>query len=220
MQDNQSDGSEDPPYENREAKPMIARRSLIAGFIGATAAILIGTSPGHALEEAEARAHVEKAVAEVLDVVQMGGDTSTKADKLRGVMEKRAAMPQIARFSAGLAWRDMTEDQQARFTAAFSHAIAVIYARRFQTYAGEKVNVGAVTDNGRRGLLVSSSVTQASGAPLTVDWLVSDRPGRVVIADIIIEGVSLLLTQRDEIAGMLGKRNGDLDKLIEDLKAI
>ncbi|MEM7236859.1 MAG: ABC transporter substrate-binding protein, partial [Pseudomonadota bacterium] len=60
----------------------------------------------------------------------------------------------------------------------------------------------------------------ANGAPVNVEWLVSDRPGRIVIADIIIEGVSLLLTQRDEIAGMLGKRNGDVDKLIADLEAI
>jgi phospholipid transport system substrate-binding protein len=57
------------------------------------------------------------------------------------------------------------------------------------------------------------------GQPVVVEWLVSDRPGRVVIADIVIEGVSLLVTQREEIAAMLEKRGGDVDKLISDLAA-
>lgn len=199
---------------------MLKRRNLITGIVAVTVAICAGAVPVRALDESGARAHVEIAVGEVVDVVQSTSNTAEKAEKLRAVMEKRAAMPQIARFAAGLSWRDMSEDQQTQYTQAFSHALSVVYARRFQTYAGEEVELGKVSENGKRGLLVSSVVSQANAAPIAVDWLVTDRPGRPVIADIIIEGVSLILTQRDEIAGMLGKRGGNIDKLIEDLNAI
>jgi len=52
-----------------------------------------------------------------------------------------------------------------------------------------------------------------------VEWLVSDQPGHPVVADIVIEGVSLLITQREEIGGMLEARGGDVEKLIADLAA-
>ncbi|MEM8842370.1 MAG: ABC transporter substrate-binding protein [Pseudomonadota bacterium] len=173
-----------------------------------------------ALESDAAKAHVQASVDDVMAIVRSSEDTDAKAKALEAVMENRAAMPQIARFSAGLAWRDMTDDQKERFTKAFSHMISVVYARRFQTYSGETVTLGDVDDGGRRGLIVSSLVSQTSGAPIAVDWLVSDRPGRTVIADIIIENVSMLLTQRDEIAGMLKNNNGDIDALIDQLEAI
>jgi phospholipid transport system substrate-binding protein len=48
---------------------------------------------------------------------------------------------------------------------------------------------------------------------------VTDQPGQALIADIIIEGVSLLVTQREEIGGMLEARQGDVEKLITDLSA-
>jgi len=81
------------------------------------------------------------------------------------------------------------------------------------------VSVGGVSDAGRRGLLVASEVTQPQGKPVAVDWLVSDRPGRTVIADIVIEGVSMLVTQREEVGAMLEARGGDHERLISDLAA-
>ncbi|MEM9100620.1 MAG: ABC transporter substrate-binding protein [Pseudomonadota bacterium] len=199
---------------------MIKRRSFLAATLAGVGAWALWALPAQALDEGVAKAHIEQSISDVLGVVQSGGDASSKAVALQSVMEKRAAMPQIARFAAGRAWRDMSEDQQKRYTEAFSRAVSVAYARRFQNYAGEQVEVGDAKDRSKRGILISSLVTQPQGAPIAVDWLVSDRPGRVVIADIVIEGVSLLITQRDEIAGMLGKRGGDVDKLIEDLNAI
>jgi phospholipid transport system substrate-binding protein len=66
---------------------------------------------------------------------------------------------------------------------------------------------------------VKTKIHRAGGAAVDVEWLVSDKPGQVLIADIVIEGVSLLVTQRDEIGGMLDARKGDVEKLIADLSA-
>ncbi|MEO0993947.1 MAG: ABC transporter substrate-binding protein [Pseudomonadota bacterium] len=203
------------------------RRGIFAS--GLTLALGVGLSvsvpagllsrPAYALEADDARAHVERAVDAVLNLVRVPGDAASKADKLRQVLDQYAAMPQIARFAAGLAWRDMSDAQQAKYTDAFEHFLSTVYARRFSDYAGQDVIVGGVSDSGRRGLTVSSTVTQTGGQPILVDWLVTDRPGRIVIADIVIEGVSLLITQREEIAGMLSARGGDVDRLIADLAA-
>lgn len=192
------------------------RRSVLVGAMAAGAVGLSGRIAA-ALSGDEATSHVQKAVDAVLEIVRSGGDAAQKAAKLREVLRSFAAVPQIARFSAGVSWREMSDSQQERFTEAFLHYISVVYARRFQDYSGETVTLNGVTDAGNRGLVVSSTVSQPQGAPVAVDWLVSDRPGRVVIADIVIEGVSMLVSQREEIGGMLESRGGDLDRLIADL---
>ncbi|NIP77004.1 MAG: hypothetical protein GTN90_13930, partial [Xanthomonadales bacterium] len=138
--------------------------------------------------------------------------------------ERRAAMPQIARFAAGTAWRSMNEDQQRRYTTAFAKFIAGVYAGRFDQYSGtgasgQQYELGGIINAGKKGLLVKSSIYQTSGPPVNVEWLVSDRPGRVVVADIVIEGISMLVTEREQIAGMLEARGGNVDKLIADLGA-
>jgi ABC-type transport system involved in resistance to organic solvents, auxiliary component len=74
-------------------------------------------------------------------------------------------------------------------------------------------------DFGDKGVLVSA-VVRVEGYEGTVsEWLVSDRGGDgPKLIDITAEGISLLRTQRQEFAAMLDKRNGDVDRFIEDLK--
>jgi len=199
----------------------ITRRGIIrfgGAGLGALALGLPG-APAWALSADEATAHVRKAVDDVLALIQAPGDGPSKAEAFRGILERHAAMPQIAKFAAGVTWREMSEAQQAAYSDGFAHYLALTYARRFQEYSGQTVTLGDVVDAGKKGILVKSEVTQSGGTPIVVDWLVSDRPGRTVIADIVIEGVSLLVTQREEIAAMLEKRGGNLDQLIADLKS-
>ena len=200
----------------------LLNRTGLAFFAAATAGLVPSLS--HALSEDEAIAHVQLTINEVSALVDSPGDSDSKAPRLLAIMEKRAAMPQIARFAAGAAWRSMNDDQQARYVAAFGKFISRLYAGRFQEYTGggnsaEAYRIGHVIDAGRKGMLVKTSIVRSGTAPVAVEWLVNDRPGRVVIADIVIEGVSMLVTEREEIGGMLEARGGDVDKLINDLAA-
>jgi len=195
-------------------------RTALAVIAGAT----MGLAPSlsHALSEDEAIAHVQTTINEIMALVDSPGDNASKAPRLLAIMERRAAMPQIARFSAGIAWRGMNEDQQTRFVAAFGTFLSGVYVGMFQEYAGngqpgEAFKMGRVIDAGRKGMLVKTSIIRTGNAPVEVEWLVTDRPGRVVIADIVIEGVSMLISEREEIGGMLETHGGSVDKLIADL---
>lgn len=194
----------------------IARRNVLGLGLAGFAWMRSGM-PALALSPADASAFVQATVDEVLALVKSGASTDEKAAKLRQIFDARAAMAQIAKFAAGRAWRDMSDDQQSRYSDAFAGFLSRVYARRFQEYSGEEVAVGPGADAGKKGVYVKSQVSQASGQPVQVDWLVTDRPGRTVIADIVIEGVSLVVTQREEIGAMLESRGGDFEKLIADL---
>ncbi len=195
-------------------------RTALAVAAGLTAGL--APSLSQALSEDEATAHVQGTIDEIVALVESPGDTASKAPRLLAIMERRAAMPQIARFAAGLAWRGMDEAQQARYVAAFGTFLSGIYTGMFQKYAGnrqsgEAFKLGRVIDAGRKGMLVRTSIIRTGEAPVVVEWLVTDRPGRVVIADIVIEGVSMLVSEREEIGSMLEVRGGNVELLIADL---
>jgi phospholipid transport system substrate-binding protein len=57
-------------------------------------------------------------------------------------------------------------------------------------------------------------------SPFEVRWHVSDKAGKSLFFNIIIEGVNMLASERAEIGAMLDKRKGNIDALIEDLKAV
>ncbi|MEM8820852.1 MAG: ABC transporter substrate-binding protein, partial [Pseudomonadota bacterium] len=97
--------------------------------------------------------------------------------------------------------------------------VSTIYAARFQEYSGQTVDIGGANDRGKRGIEIASTVSGGGQVQVKVDWLVSDRPGRTVIADITIEGVSLLITQREEIAG-IHRKQGSIDAMIDFLSSV
>ncbi|MEM9061731.1 MAG: ABC transporter substrate-binding protein [Pseudomonadota bacterium] len=193
----------------------LKRRCFLA--LGAAAAILPGTT-SYALSEDEARAHVQTTIEEILALLREPGSGESRAPKLQAIMERRANMPLLAKFSAGRNWRDMSSGDQTEFVSAFSKYVSVTYARRFDEYSGDpKIVVGKTIDAGRKGILVESPIELPDREPIAIEWLVSDRGGRIEIIDLIIEGISMAASQREEINAMLEKRNGDVKALIAHL---
>lgn len=213
-------GARDAFDLDRETGMRLQRRDFIGGAVGAfsLAAVLgFGAGTASALEPADATRFVQETVDAVVALIEAPGDDAGKADEFRKILQARAAMPQIARFAAGTAWRQMSEAEQARYVDAFVAHISRIYARRFGEYRGEELRLGAASDAGKRGIRVDSRVIRPGAQPITVEWFVTDRPGRVVISDIVIEGVSLVVTQREEVGAMLEARGGSVERLIADL---
>lgn len=196
----------------------LSRRAVLTGT--ATTAIMLAALPAHALTDGEARALVEKTLDELLSVLKRPGSPAARAPELRKVMESRANMPLIAKFSAGRIWREMNDDQQGRYSSAFSKFVSVTYSRRFDEIKGDpKVRIGKVQDAGRKGMLVETPLSGPQGETISVEWLVSDRGGRVEIIDLVVEGISMATTQREEIAAMFEKRGNDVEALISDLNS-
>lgn len=195
----------------------ITRRNMMVAAAGA--ALFAQTGTALALSEGDAKAHISRTLEELLALLKAPGNPNTRAPKLRQIMETRANVPQIAKFSAGRVWREMSDDQQSRYTDAFSHYISVTYARRFDEYAGDpKIDLGRSIDAGRKGVLVQTPLTLPDGTKVAVEWLVSDRGGSTQVIDLILEGISMAVTQREEMASKFKQRGNDVEALINDLK--
>lgn len=195
------------------------RRFFTAVLVGFS--VLVAALPAMALEERQAIALVEATLEDMRGFLDASGAGTARSDSLRAIMENRANMPKIAQFSAGRAWRTMTTDQKSRFQGAFSHYIAVTYASRFAAYSGDPtIEIGRSIDAGRKGFLVETTIRDGSNEPVVVEWLISDRGGRVEVVDIVVEGISMAATEREQISSMLDSRGGDVDTLIADLQGM
>ena len=195
------------------------KRDFLTTGAGIAAALMLAPGAALALVADEAEAHVQATVDELLALVREPGTAEEKAPRLREIVERRAALAQMARFSAGIEWRSMTEDQRARYSDAFAGYFARIYARRFETYGEPTVTIDGTVDAGSKGILVKSRFLRTDGPPVFFEWLVTDRTGTILIADIVIEGVSTVVTQRNEITALISA-SADIDAFIDKLNTI
>jgi phospholipid transport system substrate-binding protein len=195
--------------------PSPTRRVVLALF---GASLVASTGAAKALDGSEAEAFVRTVVDEAVAIVTTVTPQEPRTEKMMELLRKRAALPQIARFTAGLTWRSMSPEQQGAFVDAFERYAARIYTSHIGDYAGQTVEVVGSKDAGRRGVLVNSLV-KVSGQPDTrVDWLIGDQSGEPQLLDVVAEGVSISISQREEFAAMLERRGGDIDRFIADLR--
>lgn len=193
------------------------RRALLAG--GAVyAGLLLAGAPVLALTVEQARALIDRAIGEVNATINSGKPEAAMLKDFEGIFARYADVPTIARSALGPAARSASPAQMQAFTEAFRIYISRKYGRRFREFIGGQIEVtGAQTLKSYYEVL---TVAKLRGkAPFDMRWHVSDRSGRQLFFNIIIEGVNMLAAERTEIGSMLDRRRGDINALIADLKA-
>jgi phospholipid transport system substrate-binding protein len=203
--------------------------SGIRGRIGMAIAwslvlLLCSVGAARAVDAAAARQHVEATIEDILQMIVDQPDASAAAARLLQIVERRASVQQVARFAAGRHWRAMSESERAEFTRAFSNYLAATYAQNFRRIEGSvddlrrQVRVRGTENAGDKGVVVRTEVLPPGAAPIAVDWLVSDRSGRIEVADLVVEGISMAITQREVVGAMLDARGGDVALFVRDLE--
>ena len=194
------------------------RRALLAG--GAVyAGLLLAGAPALALNVDQARNLIDRAIGEVNATINSGKSEAAMLRDFEGIFTRYADVPTIARSALGPAARSASGAQMAAFTEAFRGYIARKYGRRFREFIGGQIEVTGAQP--LKSYFEVSSVAKLRGqAPFDLRWHVSDRSGKQMFFNIIIEGVNMLAAERTEIGSMLDRRRGDLNALIAALKSI
>ncbi len=160
-----------------------------------------------------------------LGLIAKGNPTDPAVkSSLRGILQQSFDLPTIGRFALGRYWRTATPEQQQQYLKSFENMIVDVYTTRFSEYSGQKFQVtGSTADtSGGDDSLVNSVVTPApgkGGAPIRVDWRVRNKGGSYKIVDVMVEGVSMAVTQRSDFAGVIQKSGGDFNALLNYLQS-
>lgn len=175
------------------------------------------SAPAFALSQSDAEGLIGRLVGEIQRVINSGKSESAMLRDFERIFAKYADVPVIAASSLGIARRSATPAQMRAYTAAFQGYISRKYGKRFREFIGSEIKV-TKSRKTKRGYLVTSTVKLRGQAPFVVEWQVSDASGRNKMFDLIIEGISMLRLEREEIGQMLDRRGGDINKLIAHLK--
>lgn len=194
----------------------LTRRTLICSGLAAGLATGLPV-PALALTDAKARALVDQVVAEINKVIASGKSQGAMIRDFERIFSRYADVNIIAQSTLGQDSRRASPAQLRAFTEAFRGYIARKYGKRFREFIGGRIEVKGVRKV-KSWHEVASTVYLRGEAPFEVLFLVSDRSGRDLFFDMIIEGVSLRLSERTEIGAMLDRRKGNIDALIADLK--
>ncbi len=194
-------------------KSDLTRRS----FLGSTiAAGVLAAYPVLALTSDEARVLIDRVVGDINGVINSGKSQRAMFRDFEGIFRRYADVPTIARSALGPPARTASRAQLRRFSDAFTGYLARKYGRRFREFIGSKIRVTGARKV--KSFQEVKAVADLRGQPpFAISFMVSDRSGSDRFFDLLIEGISLLKSERAEIGTMLDRRRGDIDALISDL---
>ena len=124
----------------------------------------------------------------------------------------------ISRFVLGRYWRRATKEQQGEYQSLFADFIVHTYASRFRQYSGETLAVNSERKASGRDTIVSSQINTPEGPSVRVDWRVRTKRDDHKVVDVIVEGVSMAITQRHEFASVIRRGGGGIETLIAELR--
>lgn len=128
-------------------------------------------------------------------------------------------MDGIARFVLGRYWRTASAGERQQFNQVFDRYMIDVYWVHFNQYTGQRFVVTKDQPVGDGTTLVSSQIVQPSGQqPVSVVWRVAKRDSQYRITDVSIEGVSELVTYRQEFGSVISANGGSVESLITQLR--
>jgi phospholipid transport system substrate-binding protein len=197
----------------------IARRGFLALAIAAVPLMSAHAADGDA---AKAQAVVNRLHDALLATMKSAATVKFqgRSDALAPILTEVFNLPVMARVAVGPGWKDLTEDQQRRFTDAFTRMTIATYANRFDGYAGETFQTLPEAQPQQSGFMVQTRLKRTDGQPpVVLNYLTrQEKDGGYRIIDVYLSGsISELATRRSEYSAIL-KRDG-VDKLIEGVES-
>jgi len=127
----------------------------------------------------------------------------------------------ISKFVLSKTWKNATDDQKERYIQAFKDYFINSYANKLNQYSGEQVEVVDAEEAGKY-VIVNSFIYREGTDTLKINlkWRLLNRDNEIKIIDLNIEGISLIIAQREEFQSFLANNEGDLEKLIEKIVSV
>lgn len=126
----------------------------------------------------------------------------------------------IGQFVLGRNWNLATLEQRTEYLELFEKIIVYTYSKRFNDYSGQQVQVTGHQLGKRQYVFVMSRIFDPAraGTNINVTWrlLPSDQSFKIV--DVVIEGVSMGVSQRNEYNSVIQRNGGKIAALIEAMR--
>ena len=127
----------------------------------------------------------------------------------------------ISKFVLSKAWKNASDEQKEEYLIAFKDYFVSSYANKLDQYTGEKVDVVGSQQAGKYVIVESNIIREGTDTlKINLKWRLLNKDNQIKIIDLNIEGISLVIAQREEFQSFLANNNYDLDKLIEKIVSV
>ena len=178
-------------------------------------------TPGAAQEAdlAKAQAFVMALADDAIEILSTEKTRAGREAKFATLLNERANIRRIARFTLGQFGRKISKEDFARFEKLLGQFIVKVYANRLGEYSDEKVMVGKAQAK-NKNVIVESQIEFANGRdPIDIDWwLRLEKDGSMTLFDVRVLGVWMAQEQRDAFASVLKNNKGDINALLDHLR--
>ena len=143
-----------------------------------------------------------------------------RLSKISKLLSEGFDMPWIARFVLGRNWRNASQNEREDYSSLFKTILEHSYSRQFTDYSGQKILILGHKLGRRDYIFVRSRIfdPERSNIHIDVNWRLVPAGNSFKIVDIVIEGVSMAVTQRNEYASVLQRNGNSIPALINAMR--
>ena len=143
-----------------------------------------------------------------------------KIEKLKLIAKDTVDIEGIGFYTLGSVRKDLSDDQKKEYAVKFEEYFLKSFSSRLAEYTNPEIDVFNKEVLNENYTIVNSTLKATSERPeIKIDWRIyTKNPKQPVIRDLIIEGLSLARTQKEEFASVLSSNNGDINVLFKTLE--
>ncbi len=158
---------------------------------------------------------ISEIVDEAKKILVASNSKETKEKKLSEMALKVADIDGISLYSIGGYKKKLTEDQLKKYKELFRDYFLKSFTSRLSDYSDPKIEIISFKVLNPKYTIVNSILLGTDQKPeVKIDWRVyTKNPDKPLIRDLIVEGLSLARTQKEEFASVIESNNGDISKL-------
>ncbi len=163
---------------------------------------------------------VQSTVNRASEVLSKNISKEEKIIQLKIIAKDTVDIKGVGYYSIGSARKNLDENQKKKYLSLFEKYFLKSFSSRLSEYTNPKIEVQGKEVINKNYTIVNSLLIATSERPeVKIDWRVyTKNPENPLIRDLIIEGLSLARTQKEEFASILNSNNGDIKVLFETLK--
>ena len=163
---------------------------------------------------------VQLTVDEASQVLSDSYSKEEKMKKLESIAKKTVDIRGIGFYTLGSHRKNLSDEQKKKYSNLFEKYFLKSFSSRLAEYTDPKIRVESVQKLNEKYTIVSSILLATDKRPeVKIGWRVyTKNPEKPLIRDLIIEGLSLARTQKEEFNSIIQSNNGDINFLFDSLK--
>jgi len=163
---------------------------------------------------------IQEIVDEAKQILVESNSKEFKTKKLSEMAYKTVDIKGIGYYTLGKYRKELSDEQMKKYLALFEKYFIKSFTSRLTDYSDPKIDVLSAEVINPKYTIVKSLLLATDKKPeVNIEWRVyTKNPEKPLIRDLIIEGLSLARTQKEEFASVIETNNGDVSKLFDTLK--